>query len=61
MIYLVGARPGEIPFGTRFAFAAGEREHRVELALSDPIADASGAARGGASRSASSAAAPTCA
>ncbi len=45
--YLVGARRGDIPFGTRFSFAAGEREHRVELTLSDPIADTSGAAAAG--------------
>jgi hypothetical protein len=42
--YLVGARLGDIPFGTRFQFRAGEREHRVELALADPISDASLAA-----------------
>jgi hypothetical protein len=47
VVYLVGARPGEIPFGTRFHFAAGEREHQVELALSDPIPDASHAAATG--------------
>ncbi|TMA32890.1 MAG: zinc ribbon domain-containing protein [Deltaproteobacteria bacterium] len=41
VVYLVGARPGEIPFGTRFSFKAGEREHSVELALSDPTADTS--------------------
>ncbi|HKA14749.1 MAG TPA: zinc ribbon domain-containing protein [Myxococcota bacterium] len=41
VMYLVGARPGEIPFGTRFRFKAGEREHSVELAISDPIADTS--------------------
>jgi len=44
IVYLVGARPSEIPFGTRFAFARGEREHRVELALSDPTSDTSAAA-----------------
>jgi hypothetical protein len=45
--YLVGARPGEIPFGTRFSFKPGEREHRVELALSDAIADVSRATEAG--------------
>ena len=44
VVYLVGARPGEIPFGTRFAFKPGEREHRVELALSDPTTDPGAAA-----------------
>jgi hypothetical protein len=39
IVYLVGARPGEIPFGHRFSFAANELEHRVELALSDPVTD----------------------
>jgi hypothetical protein len=39
--YLVGARAGEIPFGSRFAFAPGETEHRIELTLQDPSADAS--------------------
>jgi hypothetical protein len=46
IVYLVGARPGEIPFGMRFRFGRGETEHRVELALSDPITDASRAAIG---------------
>jgi len=39
VVYLIGARPGEIPFGRRFSFAANELEHRVELALSDPVTD----------------------
>ncbi len=39
VVYLVGARAGEIPFGRRFNFAANELEHRVELALSDPVTD----------------------
>ena len=47
VVYLLGARPGEIPFGTRFTFARGERQHRVELALSDPTADTSAAAASG--------------
>jgi zinc-ribbon domain len=47
VVYLVGARPGEIPFGTRFTFARGEREHRVELALSDSTADSSAVAAKG--------------
>jgi hypothetical protein len=36
--------PGEIPFGTRFTFKTDEREHRIELALSDPTTDESSAA-----------------
>jgi hypothetical protein len=46
IVYLIGARPGEVPFGSRFKFAPGEREHKIELALSDPTADASRVARG---------------
>jgi hypothetical protein len=44
IVYLVGARPGEVPFGTRFNFKKDEREHRIELALSDPTTDESSAA-----------------
>jgi hypothetical protein len=40
VVYLVGARLGEIPFGTRVGFAAGEREKRVEIEVSDPSPDA---------------------
>jgi hypothetical protein len=47
LVYLVGARLREVPFGTRFQFRAGEREHRVQLAVSDAIADASRAAAAG--------------
>ena len=43
VVYLVGARAEEIPFGHRFSFAAGELEHRVEVTLSDPVTDASAA------------------
>ncbi len=46
VVYLVGARLGDVPFGTRFTFAKGEREHWVQLALSDPTSDASRAAAG---------------
>jgi hypothetical protein len=42
IVYLVGARPNEIPFGARFAFAPGELEHRVDLEISDPTRDATG-------------------
>jgi hypothetical protein len=41
LVYLVGTRRGEVPFGTRFQFRAGEREHHVQLAVSDPVSDAS--------------------
>jgi hypothetical protein len=44
IVYLVGARPGHVPFGARFMFRVDEREHRVDLAISDPIRDI-GAAR----------------
>jgi hypothetical protein len=47
VVYLLGARSGEIPFGSRFTFGAGEREHRVELVLSDPVRDADAAEAGG--------------
>jgi hypothetical protein len=43
VVYLIGARPGEIPFGLRFSFAAGELEHRALLPLSDPVSDPRGA------------------
>ena len=40
VVYLVGARPGDIPFGERFRFEAGATEHRLTLTLSDPVSDA---------------------
>ena len=46
VVYLVGARAGEIPFGSRFTFAPGQLEHRVELALQDPSADAGAVSAG---------------
>ena len=49
IVYLVGARADDVPFGQRFRFAEGEREQRVELALSDPLADSSAARTLGAS------------
>jgi len=36
VVYLVGARVGGVPFGTRARFEPGERLHRVELAISAP-------------------------
>lgn len=46
VVYLLGARQGEVPFGKRFTFGAGELEHTVELRLSDPVSDAANARRG---------------
>jgi hypothetical protein len=40
IVYLVGARLGGIPFGTRVSFGPGERERRIELEISDPSPDA---------------------
>jgi hypothetical protein len=45
-VYLVGARAGEVPYGTRVAFAAGELEQRVELVLSDPTSSSRDVAAG---------------
>jgi hypothetical protein len=42
-VYLIGARYAEIPFGLRFSFEAGELERRIDLPVSDTLADASGA------------------
>ena len=39
-VYLVGARYGEIPFGTKVSFAANELLRSIELAVSEPSADA---------------------
>jgi hypothetical protein len=36
IVYLVGARYAEIPFGERFTFEAGEREAKVEIEISAP-------------------------
>jgi hypothetical protein len=36
IVYLVGARYAEIPFGERFTFEAGERDARVEIEISAP-------------------------
>ena len=44
-VYLVGARYGEIPFGTKLSFEAGQLLHAIELAVSDPSAEAADAAR----------------
>jgi hypothetical protein len=49
MVYVVGARSGEVPFGTRVVFEAGESEARVEVRLARPTADTSSVV-GGASR-----------
>jgi hypothetical protein len=45
-VYLVGARTGEVPYGTRVAFEAGELVQQVELVLSDPTSNATGVAVG---------------
>jgi hypothetical protein len=45
-VYLVGARTGEVPYGTRVAFAAGELVQHVKLVLSDPTSNATGVADG---------------
>lgn len=44
--WLVGTRHAGVPFGARFAFAPGEREHRVEIAISDPTDDVGRVRRG---------------
>ncbi len=49
MVYVVGARSGEVPFGTRVVFEAGESEARVEVRMARPSADTSSVV-GGASR-----------
>jgi hypothetical protein len=41
VVYLVGVRYGEIPFGQRAAFAPGAQDLSMELRVSDPVADAS--------------------
>lgn len=46
IVYLVGARVGGVPFGSRAAFAPGERVHRVEIAVSEPQQDLSKLTRG---------------
>lgn len=46
IVYLVGARVGGIPYGVRAVFAPGEREHRVEIAVSEPSDDLSRLSRG---------------
>jgi hypothetical protein len=45
-VYLVGARTGEVPYGTRVTFAGGELVQHVELVLSDPTSSASGVVGG---------------
>jgi hypothetical protein len=45
-VYLVGARAGDVPYGTRVAFAAGELVQHVDLLLSDPTSSATGVAGG---------------
>jgi hypothetical protein len=41
-VYLVGVRAGDVPFGVRVRFKAGEREKTIELPISDPTSDAHG-------------------
>jgi len=41
-VYLIGVRAGEVPFGARLRFSAGEREKSVQLPISDPTTDAHG-------------------
>ena len=40
VVYLVGARVGEIPFGKRFRFEPGTTEQSVVIEVSDPAPDA---------------------
>jgi hypothetical protein len=49
MVYVVGARSGEVPFGTRVVFEAGQSEALVEVRMASPSADTSPLV-GGASR-----------
>ncbi|MGH0038084.1 MAG: hypothetical protein ACQGVK_23890 [Myxococcota bacterium] len=42
VVYLVGARYRDIPFGRRAAFAPGQRALEVEIEVNDPIADTGG-------------------
>jgi hypothetical protein len=39
IVYLIGARYREVPFGIRMSFASGETERAVELAIGDPSTD----------------------
>ena len=41
--YLLGAQYREAPFDIRFAFQAGELERNLELSITDPTADTTGA------------------
>lgn len=45
-VYLVGARVGDVPFGTRTSFEPGETERRVELALQTPTSEVADLAPG---------------
>ena len=49
VIYLVGARAGEVPFGKRFRFESGATLQELVLEFSDPIPDTAAASPGGAS------------
>jgi hypothetical protein len=43
IVYLLGARYAEIPFGTRFSFEPGELERQIDLSVADATPDTSGA------------------
>jgi hypothetical protein len=49
VVYLVGVRVDELPYGTRVTFAAGESQREVELRIAAPTADASAVVREGVS------------
>src|SRR5262249_170004 len=41
MVYLVGTRIGGVPFGSRARFVGGQHELTLDIAVSEPIRDAS--------------------
>ena len=41
-VYFLGARYGEIPFGVRFSFEAGELERQIDLTVADATSDTNG-------------------
>jgi hypothetical protein len=45
-VYLIGARYGEVPFGVRVSFEAGQRSKSVEVAIAESTVDGSGAGVG---------------
>ena len=48
VVYLVGARAGDVPFGKRFRFETGSTEQDLVLEFSDPVSDTAEASAGAA-------------